>query len=83
MQEHNKIQLYVGLEEGGCVDVGAIKLAGFTLIETNALQDLKEERDALEAVLVDIRRAWNRCGGWPDNAAEMERLRVAIEGKGV
>lgn len=57
MSEHNKIQLYVGLEEGGCVDVGAINLVGFTLIETSELQDLKEERDALAAQVEALRDA--------------------------
>lgn len=57
MSEHNKIQLYVGLEEGGCVDVGAINLVGFTLIETSELQDLKAERDTAWAELKEIREA--------------------------
>lgn len=47
MQEHKQIQLYVGLEEGGCVDVGAIKLDGFTLIATSELEALKADSKAL------------------------------------
>ena len=57
MQEHKQIQLYVGLEEGGCVDVGAIKLDGFTLIATSELEALKVARDALLAQAEVLRAA--------------------------
>lgn len=51
MQEHKQIQLYVGLEEGGCVDVGAIKLEGFALIASSELEALKRQNAALVAEL--------------------------------
>ena len=63
MQEHKQIQLYVGLEEGGCVDVGAIKLDGFTLIATSELEALKAERDALAAWVNDACTLFNRIEG--------------------
>lgn len=81
MQEHNKIQLYVGLEEGGCVDVGAINLVGFTLIETSELQDLKAERDTLAAQVQALRREIQSAADWfsaywPElNKAQCDRIR--------
>lgn len=70
MQEHKQIQLYVGLEEGGCVDVGAIKLDGFTLIATSELEALKasvkeEAHDAYWQASDN-----NRCDRWSDTFDE-------------
>lgn len=43
MQQHNQLQVYVGLEEGGCVDVATIKLDGYTLVSTAELRKLEQQ----------------------------------------
>lgn len=54
MELHNQLQMYVGLEEGGCQDVATIKLDGFTLVSTKALELLLSERDALAHRFNDV-----------------------------
>lgn len=55
MQEHKEICMYVGLEEGGCVDVASIALGDYRLVDAQQLAALKAERnvllEALEALL--------------------------------
>lgn len=47
MSEHKQIQLYVGLDEGGCVDVGTIRLAGFTLVSNDHLAAITAQNKRL------------------------------------
>lgn len=47
MSEHKQIQLYVGLDEGGCVDVGTIHLAGFTLVADSKLAEMQAQNTVL------------------------------------
>lgn len=55
MSEHKQIQLYVGLDEGGCIDVGTIHLAGFTLVSNDQLAAITAQNkrlcDAVNALL--------------------------------
>lgn len=46
---HKSIHLYVGFDEGGCQDVGSIALDGFTLVDSEELQALKDRATQAEA----------------------------------
>lgn len=39
---HNSIFMYVGLQGGGCVDVGKIKLEGYSLIADETLAEIQK-----------------------------------------
>lgn len=54
MSEHKQIQLYVGLNEGGCVDVGTIHLAGFTLVSNSQLTEITAQNRVLREVLQQL-----------------------------
>ena len=73
MKTHDHLQVYVGLEEGGCVDVATIKLDGYTLISTAELEALKAriKEEAYEAYW-DASDS-NRADRWTDNFDESVR----------
>ena len=46
MNKTREVGMYVGLEEGGCVDVGSILLnAGWVLVRASELAALQEKAD--------------------------------------
>lgn len=73
MEQHNQLQVYVGHEEGGCVDVATIKLDGYTLVSTAELEALKlrVKEEAYEAYW-DASDS-NRADRWADNFDESVR----------
>lgn len=77
MSEHKQIQLYVGLDEGGCIDVGTIRLAGFTLVPDSQLVKLNTDRDELLAKLSLAGSIFNTLFSLPDAETTEETLAEA------
>lgn len=57
MEKHKSINFYVGLDEGGCVDAGRLKLDGFVLLSNEDLQKLESENQELKIMLNMVKAA--------------------------
>ena len=57
MEKHKAINLYVGLDEGGCVDAGRLKLDGFVLLSNQDLHNLESENQELKIMLNMVKAA--------------------------
>jgi len=57
MEKHKSINFYVGLDEGGCVDAGRLKLDGFVLLSNEDLQKIESENQELKIMLNMVKAA--------------------------
>lgn len=57
MEKHKTINFYVGLDEGGCVDAGRLKLDGFVLLSNQDLHKLESENQELKMTLNMVKAA--------------------------
>ena len=67
--KHKDLEVYVGLTEGGCEDVGHLNLYNYTLLKDERLFELEaaeKERDALHTALEKIADWDSAWGPYPE-----------------
>lgn len=84
MEHHNQLQMYVGLNEGGCQDVATIKLDGFTLVST---ADLIATERKVNTLAEQVRQLTTLCLAYesevPFPPLTKELLGPALEARAV